>query len=1011
MNIAEKYNRNDFLSFLSGKFLPQDFEQFLSATIIDKPNSKIKEAVKLGSCNSLDLSIYEFKHQSTRDPRVTLSRESFGILSSNDINPNALAVFYNEDTAQWRLSLITSDYTSGKRKGQVKREFSNPRRFSYVLGEDCKRHTPESMLFTKGMVKSENDLVSRFAIDVVTKQFYQDLFKWYDTWAVKLVKFPTGKAAKAGLPQQPDIEKNRQHLIRLITRFMFVWFLKQKGKLVPDWLFNEAEVSKIINKFDANSEKQGNYYNGVIQNLFFATLNRPIKERIFAYKDEESRKEDYGINTKFRDFNNKSLFTQDYCPVQHPNKYIELFNSLPFLNGGLFECLDDFDTKEYVDGFSREEKRAAFIPNCLFWGENDHEGLIPLLSRYNFTIEENTPQDIDIALDPELLGKVFENLLGTFNEETSKTARNESGSFYTPREIVDYMVDSSLKEFLKGKIDDKGDDIDKKFDNLFLYHEAGHEFDEKQVNVLMEAISKCKILDPACGSGAFPMGVLNRLAFIMQKLDPKNELWREIQIKRAMTETEKAYGMADIKKRDKRLHEIKDVFDKNTGEYRNYTRKLFLIENCIYGVDIQPIAIQISKLRFFISLIVDQKTGGDIDNNYNVLPLPNLETKFVAANSLIGINRIIKNKQDDLPDLSIEKKQRELLDIRQKHFNARDAQEKLELRKQDKILNTELSNLLEKDGFLPSSIATMLAHWDPYNQNKVSEFFDPDWMFGIKDGFDVIIGNPPYIQLQNNRGKLADLYSDKQYECYSRSGDIYQIFYEVGYKLLIENGHLCLITSNKWMRAAYGEKTRNYFANKTNPKILIDFAGQRVFETATVDVNIILIQKCKNQHRTKSCIIKEECKNNMTNYIRRHGSSISFPTNGQSWVILSDIENRIKEKIEKIGKPLKDWEINIYRGILTGCNEAFIIDKQKRDELIKKDCKSAELIRPILRGRDIKRYGYEFAEQYIIATFPSKKYDIDKYPAIRDYLLEYGKKRLEQSGKSGARKETKHLLR
>ena len=146
----------------------------------------------------------------------------------------------------------------------------------------------------------------------------------------------------------------------------------------------------------------------------------------------------------------------------------------------------------------------------------------------------------------------------------------------------------------------------------------------------------------------------------------------------------------------------------------------------------------------------------------------------------------------------------------------------------------------------------------------------------------------------------------------------------------------------------------------------------------------------------------------MTDYVKQHSGSISFPANGQSWVILSDIEKRIKEKIEKIGKPLKDWDISIYRGILTGCNEAFIINKEKRDELIKKSPNSAEIIRPILRGRDIKRYGYEFAEQYIIATFPSRKYDIDDYPAVRDHLLKYGKRKLEQSGKSGARKKTSH---
>ena len=207
------------------------------------------------------------------------------------------------------------------------------------------------------------------------------------------------------------------------------------------------------------------------------------------------------------------------------------------------------------------------------------------------------------------------------------------------------------------------------------------------------------------------------------------------------------------------------------------------------------------------------------------------------------------------------------------------------------------------------------------------------------------------------------------------------------------------------MRAAYGEKTRNFFANKTNPKILIDFAGQQVFESATVDVNILLLEKNENEQNTVSCIIKEDCKNNMTDYIRQHGNTVSFSAIGQSWVILSDIEKRIKEKIEKIGKPLKDWDINIYRGILTGCNEAFIIDKNKRDELIKKNENSAEIIRPILRGRDIKRYGYEFAELYLLYIpwhFPlhldqtitgvsklAEKRFKEEYPAVYNHLLQY----------------------
>ncbi|MDR2807662.1 MAG: hypothetical protein LBB43_01490, partial [Spirochaetaceae bacterium] len=622
MDITAQYNQNDFLAFLSDHFLPDDFEQSRNAVSIDKPHAVIKSALKLGSCPSLDLSVYEFKHSGIHDPRVSLSRESFKIIETNDVSSRALAVFYNENSAQWRLSLITSDYYIGKTTKQVKRTFSNPRRFSWLLGEGCKRHTPEAMLFgkakdkDKGKIQSFDDLAKRFAIDAVTKEFYRELFKWYDESAVPAVKYPQGVGAKVQL----TTKDNRLHLIRLITRLIFVWFIKQKG-LIPEWIFDKKEIESIVPSFDPHSDRQGNYYNAILQNLFFATLNNAVTERAFA----EEGKTHYGIKTYYRDHKDGPL-------IKIPrNEFIKKFESVPFLNGGLFECLDNFDTKEYNDGFSQESGRAAFIPNCLFWGDGEREGIIDLFNRYNFTIEENTPQDIDIALDPELLGKVFENLLGTFNEETSATARKESGSFYTPREIVEYMVDSSLKAYFKGALNDQTSEIsniDERLDRLFSQSEE-NAFTDEQVPLLIEAIYHCKILDPACGSGAFPMGILNKLVFILEKLDPENCEWKEIQIRMAMKDTEEAYRTGDEGERKERLQKIREVFEQSTGQYGNYGRKLYLIENCIYGVDIQPIAIQISKLRFFISLIVDQKTGGTIDNNYNVLPLPNLETKFV----------------------------------------------------------------------------------------------------------------------------------------------------------------------------------------------------------------------------------------------------------------------------------------------------------------------------------------------------------------------------------------------
>ena len=301
-----------------------------------------------------------------------------------------------------------------------------------------------------------------------------------------------------------------------------------------------------------------------------------------------------------------------------------------------------------------------------------------------------------------------------------------------------------------------------------------------------------------------------------------------------------------------------------------------------------------------------------------------------------------------------------------------------------------------------------MALWNPYDQNAVAEFFDPEWMLGYGEGFDIVIGNPPYIQLQNNGGELAKLYQDQDYKTFARTGDIYCLFYERGWQLLKEEGNLCYITSNKWMRAGYGEKTREFFANKTNPMLLIDFAGVKIFESATVDTNILLFSKSNNQHETVCAVTNKQNKDsvkNLSDFVQQQNSICDF-NSSDSWVILSPIEQSIKRKIEAVGTPLKDWDIQINYGIKTGFNDAFIISTEKRNEILA-NCRDAEerkrteeLIRPILRGRDIKRYGYDWANLYLIATFPSRHYDIDRYPAVKQYLLSFGIERLEQTGKT-----------
>ena len=318
---------------------------------------------------------------------------------------------------------------------------------------------------------------------------------------------------------------------------------------------------------------------------------------------------------------------------------------------------------------------------------------------------------------------------------------------------------------------------------------------------------------------------------------------------------------------------------------------------------------------------------------------------------------------------------------------------------------------------LESAIEKIETEIEAINSNKIYENAF-EWRFefpqvlddeGNYIGFDIVVGNPPYIQLQK-MGEMTTALQKMSFQTFARTGDIYCLFYEKAHQLLKQGGICNFITSNKWMRAGYGEATRKFFIENTNPLIIIDFAGVKVFETATVDVNILLYVKEKNTFNTLACIVKDKELKELSLYVRQHAQYTQFK-NADSWVILSDIEQRIKAKIEAIGTPLKDWDINIYRGILTGYNEAFIIDKVKKEEILA-NCKTeeerqrtAEIIRPILRGRDIKRYGYEWNDKYvIIARLES---DIpNKYPAICKHLEQFKGK-----GKLGDNSTTKVFKR
>src|SRR3990172_924933 len=597
----------------------------------------------------------------------------------------------------------------------------------------------------------------------LNKRFFQEIANWY-FWASDHVKFPKPKDIK-----DADAYK-AQSLIRLITRLIFCWFVKEKG-LLPDDLFNPVKLQALLKEGDKlPTAKHTVYYKAILQNLFFATLNREMNtpdepdNRKFRgrTKQKNGRDQHHMIHNVYR--------YED--AFQDSKKALQVFSDVPFLNGGLFECLDRTvgpkEKPEYVriDGFSDRDDNPLAVPDFLFFGDEREvdlsavygetrfkrakvRGLIQTFYRYKFTITENTPIEEEIALDPELAGKVFENLLAAYNPETATTARKQTGSFFTPREIVNYMVDETLIAYLQTKLQSAIPNPQSAFEprlpHLLAYNAEPHQFTPAEVKVRIEAIDNLKVLDPACGSGAYPMGMLHKLVFILGKLDPRNEQWEKRQINRVKDTIKTAEKTEDaatrermLKDLDQQIENIEEAFQRNELDYG---RKLYLIENCIYGVDIQPIAVQIAKMRFFISLVVDQRIDRKADN-LGIRPLPNLETKFVAANTLIGIE---KPAQQMLRNPQIDAKEMDLKDVRNNHFSARTPSTKAKWRDRDAALRAEISELLKADGF-PRDVTEKLANWNLYDQNASADFFDPEWMFGMLQGFDVVIGNPPYVR-------------------------------------------------------------------------------------------------------------------------------------------------------------------------------------------------------------------------------------------------------------------------
>lgn len=665
---------------------------------------------------------------------------------------------------------------------------------------------------------------------------------------------------------------------------------------------------------------------------------------------------------------------------KNPQLFVDLANkTVPFLNGGLFDCLDEKDKDIYYDGFSDREavKKSLVVPDYLFFGEEvgknidlsewygdkkkkkvSARGIIDILKRYNFTVEENTPFDQEVSLDPELLGKVFENLLASYNPETQTTARKQTGSFYTPREIVQYMVDESLIAHLKRTV---GEELEPQFRQLMQYTDDEVDLTDEQRKQIMLSLYNCKVLDPACGSGAFPMGMLQQMVHILSRIDPDNTQWKEMMLNKAINETSEAYRTASSDERHEIIADIERSFDESVNR-PDYARKLYLIENCIYGVDIQSIAIQISKLRFFISLVVDQKSNNNPVENFGIRPLPNLEAKFVAANTLIGLN---KNDATLFDTDAIRAKKEELKIAKHKIFGAKTVRTKRKYRQIVNNLRLEIAEILEECGAVGNAEAQQLATWDMFDQNASSNFFDPEWMFDVKGGFDIIIGNPPYVFTRDVKFSMdfkkyveneyfSKINKDTKKSKAKQSGKInlFTLFIIRGIILNSSKGVLSYILPNNILRTTTYDIIRRYIIDNTSINQIVDL-GSGAFENVTASTIIIQLSSLHKEDNIVSVITNiDDLERRNFNLLKtkqcQFKNNISYAFNIYGDETSCIISNKITHCCKYLGSYCND----IIEGIVA--HKHLIIDYQK------------DGYEPLLEGKCVKRYYNLPANKFIL---------------------------------------------
>jgi len=940
INFSERYDRNKFKVFLR-EFLPDDLFENNEELQVDEDNKYFKKAILLGSVKSLErLMVIEVERKRSEKSRITITKELFKFLNTYGYS-KALVVTFSEKESHYRLSLITSDLNWVGTK--VNKEFSNPKRLSFLLGEGVKLHTPHNKLNAK--VSSYQDLFSRFNIEIVNDEFFENYKKLFINLQKKIEKDSIFNKFLKDKNITSDFFSKR-----LLGQIVFCYFLQKKKWIGvnKEKRFGTGDQNYLRNTFKFYNDKKKNFFNEFLEFFFYEGLNN-----------------------------------------LNDNNFVKSINiKVPYVGGGLFEYFEGYDWKN----------ETLNIPNS-FFSNNNKDGILDIFDLYNFTVDEHEDYDIELAVDPEMLGRVFENLL-------PENIRKGGGSYYTPRIVVNYMCEISLSQFLY-----------KKFQNTFSLEKIENFIKNRNFNVSQEktfilnadkidkALRDLKICDPSIGSGAFAVGIVNlvsRLRFLL----------------------------------------IKHV----SRKYKNnlYFFKRDCIQNSIYGVDIDSSAVEIAKLRLWLTLIVEKENYEDTE------PLPNLDFQLIQGNSLIdevdGFNfqhLDVKNKDyqfellpNDVWD-EFSKTKGKFIDLKKKYLDLKSFKNK-------KVLREEIENLLPKITELAFSLGgewkkKPATNYEIFNKIHANKNFFLWKLYFIEifqdlPGFDIVIGNPPYIGESGNKLKFQEVRNASSLKkFYQGKMDFYYFFFHLALDILKDDGILSFITTSYFTTSTAGRNLRKDLKARGSFLELIDFNELKIFKSAQGQHNMITtIMKSNESHSCKvtqtskkghsspdqlKSILYKNDKDTLYKFIKSdkifEGNSDYIRLSGNQ-DLNSSVQNLILDKISLKSKRLDSY-FSVKQGVVSGCDKVTkaTLDIFKSDNKNKIQLNDGIFVLDLKNPRDVnvinsfnneeKKFLKDFyknsnIKKYSTDETPTKKllyiewgFKIDKYENIKKHLTNFSK--------------------